>query len=167
MPAGVTCPCGATSTTLSPCDTPSARASSAPSTTLYSPGLRALRLPPRMWRPNSATRSSSPGRMPRIKAPRTAAPLVSKPCAATNGATATTCSWRDACAATVLHPASVPPGPVNCTCDATPRIRVRISRWKPFITDSTVMSAVMPRAMPMIEKAEMTEMKRVRCLARV
>ena len=29
------------------------------------------------------------------------------------------------------------PGPLICTCDATPRMRARSSFWKPFITDST------------------------------
>jgi hypothetical protein len=46
-------------------------------------------------------------------------------------------------------------------------MRVRTSRWKPLNTDSTVMSTVMPSAMPTIEMSEITEMKRVRCRDRV
>ena len=44
---------------------------------------------------------------------------------------------------------------------------MRISRWKPFMTDSTVISAVMPSAMQTMETAEMNEMTRVRWRERV
>ena len=47
-------------------------------------------------------------------------------------------------------------------CDATDRIRVRSSFWKPFITDSTTISAATPSAMPAIEISAMNEMKRLR-----
>jgi len=50
---------------------------------------------------------------------------------------------------------------------AMPRMRVRSSRSKPFITDSTVISAITPMAMPSIEAREMNEMKWLRRLARV
>jgi hypothetical protein len=46
-------------------------------------------------------------------------------------------------------------------------MRVRNSSSKPFITDSTVISAVTPRAMPSMEVSEMKEMKWLRRLARV
>ena len=58
-------------------------------------------------------------------------------------------------------------GPVIWTCDATPRMRARSSFWKPFITDSTTISAATPSAMPAIEMSEMKEMKWLRRLARV
>jgi hypothetical protein len=60
----------------------------------------------------------------------------------------------------VLAPPGRPPLPVGqlaartpeiCTCEATPRMRVRSSFWKPFITDSTTISAATPSAMPHIE----------------
>ncbi len=38
-------------------------------------------------------------------------------------------------------------------------MRSRTSFWKPFITDSTMISAATPSAMPAIEIAEMNEMK--------
>ena len=43
--------------------------------------------------------------------------------------------------------------------EATPRIRVRSSFWKPFMTESTTISAATPSAMPAIEISEMNEMK--------
>ena len=46
-------------------------------------------------------------------------------------------------------------------------MRARISFWKPFITDSTTISATTPSAMPSIEINEMNEMKWLRLLARV
>ena len=50
--------------------------------------------------PISATRSSSSGEMPRMNAPCTADPFVSRPCPTTYGAAATTCGSRDAAVAT-------------------------------------------------------------------
>ena len=46
-------------------------------------------------------------------------------------------------------------------------MRVRISDWKPFITDSTTISAATPSAIPAIEMSEMKLMKWLRRLARV
>ena len=57
--------------------------------------------------------------------------------------------------------------PLTCTCEATPRILARSSFWKPFITESTTISAATPSAMPAIEMAEMKLMKWLRRLARV
>ena len=63
--------------------------------------------------------------------------------------------------------ASMLSGPVIWTCEATLRMRARSSFWKPFITDSTTISAATPSAMPAIEMSEMKEMKWLRRLARV
>ena len=52
-------------------------------------------------------------------------------------------------------------------CGTMPRMRELISRWKPFITDSTTIIASTPRASPIIEVIEMNETKRLRRLARV
>ena len=41
-------------------------------------------------------------------------------------------------------------------------MRSRTSFWKPFITDSTMISAATPSAMPSIETPEMKEMKPLR-----
>ena len=46
-------------------------------------------------------------------------------------------------------------------------MRVRSSSWKPFITDSTTISAATPKAMPSIDTKEMNEMKRLRPCARL
>ena len=43
-------------------------------------------------------------------------------------------------------------------CGTMPRIRVRISFWKPFITESTMIIASTPSARPIIEVSEMNEM---------
>ena len=84
-----------------------------------------------------------------------------------NGAAASTCSCFDASPATRCQSRSFPSTPLNWTWEATPRMRVRISRWNPFITDSTVISTVMPSATPSTETSEMNEMKWLRRLARV
>ena len=55
--------------------------------------------------------------------------------------------------------ASRPPKLDISTCEATPRMRARNSCWKPFITESTVMSTMIPSAMPSMEISEMKEMK--------
>ena len=47
-------------------------------------------------------------------------------------------------------------------CDATDRIRLRSSSWKPFITDSTTISAATPNAMPAIDVSAMNEMNVLR-----
>ena len=54
-----------------------------------------------------------------------------------------------------------------CTCEATPRMRVRTSFWKPFITESTTISAQTPTKIPIIDTRELIPMKRLRRLARV
>ena len=41
-------------------------------------------------------------------------------------------------------------------------MRVRSSVWKPFITDSTTISAATPNAMRSIDTSEMNEMNRLR-----
>ena len=48
----------------------------------------------------------------------------------------------------------------------TDSMRSRTSFWKPFITDSTMMSAATPSAMPSMDTPEMNEMKRLRRPAR-
>ncbi|MCY1244636.1 hypothetical protein D9M72_577260 [compost metagenome] len=57
-------------------------------------------------------------------------------------------------------------GPTTSICDSTDSMRSRTSFWKPFITDSTTISAATPRAMPNIEIIEINEMKVLR-LARL
>ena len=52
-------------------------------------------------------------------------------------------------------------------CAATPRMRSRNSFSKPFMTESTVISAVTPIRMPIIDVSEMNDMKWLRRLAAV
>src|SRR5439155_548414 len=54
----------------------------------------------------------------------------------------------------------------SSTCAITLSMRPRTSFWKPFITDSTMISAATPSAMPSIDTPEMKEMKRLRRPAR-
>ena len=51
-------------------------------------------------------------------------------------------------------------------CETTLSMRSRTSFWKPFITDSTMMSAATPNAMPSMETPEMNEIKPLRRVAR-
>ena len=51
-------------------------------------------------------------------------------------------------------------------CESTDSIRSVTSFWKPFITESTVISAATPSAMPATDMAEMNEMKPSRRPAR-
>ncbi|MCY1379007.1 hypothetical protein D9M69_666880 [compost metagenome] len=59
-----------------------------------------------------------------------------------------------------------PPGSKTSMCESTPSMRSRTSFWKPFITDSTMMSAATPSAMPSMDTPEMKEMKPLRRVAR-
>jgi hypothetical protein len=88
-------------------------------------------------------------------------------CAWTNGALATTCGCWPASRITPCQSVSRLLAPVIWTCEATPRMRVRTSFWKPFITDSTTISAHTPTPMPIMETSELMPMKRLRRLARV
>ncbi len=51
-------------------------------------------------------------------------------------------------------------------CEVMLRMRERSSSSNPFITDSTVISAITPTAIPSTEISEITEMKPLRRLAR-
>src|SRR5438552_4106920 len=152
VPAGVTVPCGVMTTTLSPTRAPSARASSAPSTMPKPSGLRSASAPARIWLPKSATVSSSAGSMPRTSAPRLTSPVESIAWPKTYGAAAWTRGFLRAACASDCQSATPPARPRISMCEATARMRVRNSSWKPFITDSTTMSAATPRAMPSIEE---------------
>jgi hypothetical protein len=51
-------------------------------------------------------------------------------------------------------------------CDTTDSMRSRTCETKPFITDSTTINAMTPRAMPTIEMPEINEMNPLRRRAR-
>ncbi len=87
------------------------------------------------------------------------------PCAFTKGAPDSTSLFCFACASTPRQSARRSAGPLISRCAATPRMRVRSSSWKPFITESTTMSAITPSAIPAMETMEMKEMKWLRRLA--
>ena len=165
-PAGVTCPCGAISVTFSPSATPSARASSPPSTMPNSPSASALSGAPRTSVANSDTCGSAAGSTPRIRTPRTLSPRVSSAWALTYGAAPTTSGFLRAASATPFQSASAPSIANTSTCETTDSMRSRTCETKPFITDSTTISAITPSAMPSIEMPEMNEMNLLRRRAR-
>ena len=115
----------------------------------------------------SVTSGSRAGSMPRTMAPRISSPRAISACAAMNGAAPITCGLRRTSASVRSGSSSMPPpGPKISMCDTTPSMRSRTSFWKPFITDSTMISAATPSAMPSIDTPEMKEMKPLRRVAR-
>ncbi|MCY1451605.1 hypothetical protein D9M71_684790 [compost metagenome] len=88
------------------------------------------------------------------------------PSISVNGTAAVTSGFFIAAAATGFQ-SSIGLTPTMVACGTMPRMRELISRWKPFITDSTTIIASTPRARPIIEVIEMKETKRLRRLARV
>src|SRR5690606_38752069 len=58
------------------------------------------------------------------------------------------------------------PWALTVACWVICSMRSRISRWKPLMTASVVISAVTPKAMPRMDASEMKEMKPLRRLAR-
>ena len=82
------------------------------------------------------------------------------------GAAAITAGLPSAVPAT-LRQSSSGCTPRMAACGTRPSTRELISRWKPFITDNTVIIASTPSDSPIIEVMEMNEMKWLRRLARV
>ena len=114
-----------------------------------------------MWLPMSATPASRAGSMPRTSAPRFAPPADSIACPMTYGAAAFTCGLPRASRSTAASSASTGIPRISM-CEATDRIRLRSSSWKPFITDSTTISAATPSAIPAIDVSAMNEMNELR-----
>ena len=166
-PAGVIRACGTTRVTRPPTVASSLSARSRPSSTLKRPGARLSKSPSTRYPPTSDTRGSRAGETPRISTPRTCPAWVSIPCNSTNGAAPTTSGCASAASASDSHPSSEPSIPEIVACEATPRMRSRSSRSKPFMTEITVIRAVAPSAIPIIEVRLMKEMKWLRRFARV
>ena len=104
--------------------------------------------------------ASSAGEMPRTTVPRMSSPRAMSACAATKGEAPITSGSRRASAAVARQSGSAAPeASCTSTCATTLSMRSRTSFWKPFITDSTMISAATPSAMPSIETPEMNEMK--------
>ena len=94
-------------------------------------------------------------------------PRASSACEATNGAAPTTLGLARASASVRCRSGrAAPSGAKISTCETTESMRSRTSFWKPFITDSTMMSAATPSAMPSMDTPEMKEMKPLRRVAR-
>ncbi len=160
MPAGVMVPSGATSVILSPSrDAEVGREVGAEHDAELArhEARRACRRCISL--PMSVTCGSSDGSMPRSATPLTASCRVSSACASTYGAAPITSGfWRASCAVS-CQLGIEPVGEKISTCASTDSMRSRTSFWKPFITDSTTISAATPSAMPAIETSAMNEMK--------
>jgi hypothetical protein len=92
--------------------------------------------------------------------PRMSSPRAINAWAVTNGAAPSTSGLRRAISAVRRQSGSAAPAAsLTSTCEMTESMRARTSFWKPFITDSTMISAATPRAMPSIDTPEMNEMK--------
>ena len=61
---------------------------------------------------------------------------------------------------------SVPSRPMSVACEVTARMRLRSSRSKPFMTESTTISTATPSARPSIDTTEMNDRKPRRCVER-
>ncbi len=77
------------------------------------------------------------------------------------GAAAVTSGCSAIAAAVSSQSGSPEPNALIVAWDVRLRMRVRSSRSKPFITDSTTISTATPIATPAMEMAEMKEMKRL------
>ena len=111
----------------------------------------------------SVTVASSAGEMPRTTVPRMSSPRAMSACAATTGAAPTTCGfWRAFAAVACQSGNAAPWDSTTSMCATIDSMRSRTSFWKPFITDSTMISAATPSAMPNTDTPEMNEMKPLR-----
>jgi len=64
------------------------------------------------------------------------------------GTAACTPGWRRTASATARQSGSVPLSPAMVACEVTARMRLRSSRSKPFMTDSTTISVATPSISP-------------------
>jgi hypothetical protein len=134
---------------------------------LKSPPFRSASVPLVMWAPISDTLASSSGSTPRITVPEISPPTFTSASPSMYGAVPATSGFWLANAATSRQSGRPSVLPEIVACEAMPRMRVRSSLSKPFITDSTTISVATPSPMPSIEANEMNEMKWLRRLARV
>ena len=164
VPAGVTVPCGVMSDDrVAAAHAERARELGAEHDAELAglAGRRARRA--RMWLPMSATVSSRAGSMPRTSAPRLASPADEHRLAEHVGRRRLHVRiLRRAPRATAAPVGKLSAAPRISMCDATARMRLRNSSWKPFITESTTISAATPSAMPAIEISAMNEMNVLR-----
>ena len=166
-PAGVTVPCGAISVTLSPTKTRSMRARSAPRTTPNSPGRRSSRLPLLIVLPKLGDAVLLVGQDAAHQRPLDAAVEDEHRLRLDErgGGADVRMLRRLRGERRPVGQFAVDAGDLDVRGDAEDARRS--SFWKPFITDSTTISAATPRPMPSIEISEMNEMKWLRRLARV
>jgi len=109
---------------------------------------------------------SSAGITPRIVVPSTCSPWASIACSSTYGAAAVTPGSRSAAACAARQSGSVPSSPISVACAVTDSMRVRSSRSKPFITESTTISTAMPSVRPRTELSETNDTNPRRCVER-
>jgi hypothetical protein len=115
-------------------------------------------LPAFILRSTSETFGSSCGSTPRTIAPPTRSPcsIASR---SMNGAAPSTCALASAFLCAPAQSCMLPSMLLIVACDTMPRMRVRSSLSKPFMTEITTISAMTPTAIPAIDTSEMNEMK--------
>ena len=86
------------------------------------------------------------------------------PCVSANGAVPITSGFLRASAASACQFGIEPRASNTSTWASTDSMRPVTSFWKPFITDSTTISAATPKPMPAIEIREINEIKLLRPL---
>ena len=153
--------------TRSPTPTPRDRARCEPRTIFQSPGLSGFRSSVFRCSRMVETWDSRSGSTPRMSAPETAFARVSKPWPYINGAPDSTLGWPVTVRVSSGQSCSQPFRALTVACDATLNIRSRSSRSKPFMTESTVISAHTPTVIPRMDTPEINETKWLRLRARV
>ena len=100
--------------------------------------------------------------MPRTIAPRLAPLAESIAWPKTKGAAPRTCVLHLRLPRHVLPVGHARADRRISMCDATERMRLRNSSWKPFITEITTINAATPSAIPAIDTAAMNDTKPLR-----
>ena len=157
-PTGVALSLGAITVTLSPGPTPNRVASPIPTMMPYSPARRSASFPDSIFSSTSDTRVSKTGSTPLKKAPDDSLPCSQTP-SSIKGAAPFTSSRFSTPSITDRQSIRAPSMGCIVACAIAPRIRVRNSVSKPFMTEITVISVVTPNAIPNMEIREINEIK--------
>ena len=157
-PKGLALSRGAITVTLSPIPTLRRDARPTPSTIPYSPGLRSLSSPASILVATSETSASYEGSTPRKKAPVEPFACNQTP-SSVNGAAAITSSPFSTRVTTSAHSVMSLSIASIVAWEIALSILALSSFSKPFMTEITVISVVIPKAMPSMDMSEIKEIK--------
>ena len=130
------------------------------------PGVRSERSPAVSRCASPLVVRSSDGSTPRTRAPIMCRPYANSAWLSTYGAAATTpLAPRTRCCR-ACQSLSLPSRPAMVACEVTASMRVRSSRSKPFITESTTISVATPSIRPHTDMSATKETKPRRCVER-